>query len=71
LKYEYNIINTTQFAENLNKLKLNQEYKLLTMDIKDLYVNIPINHTLSIANKLLKNVHVDECIISEIMTYLG
>jgi hypothetical protein len=44
LKYEY-IINTTQFAENMSKLKLNPEHKLLTMDIKYLYVKIPNNYT--------------------------
>jgi hypothetical protein len=37
------------------------------MDIKGLYVNIPINHTLNIVNKLLKNNRVDECIIRELM----
>jgi hypothetical protein len=60
LKYQYNIINTMQFAENLSKLKLKPEHKLLTMDNKDLYVKIPINHTLNIANKLLNNNHVNE-----------
>jgi hypothetical protein len=35
LKYEYNIINTIQFAENIRKLKLNRDHKLLTMDIED------------------------------------
>jgi hypothetical protein len=67
LKYEYNIINTTQFAENLRKLKLNPEHKLLTMDIKVLYVKIPINQTLNIANKMLNNNQVDEHITRDIM----
>jgi hypothetical protein len=60
LKYKYNIINTSQFTENISKLKLNPDHKLLTMDIKDLYVKIPINHILNIENKLLNNNHVDE-----------
>jgi hypothetical protein len=50
LKYEYNI-NTEKFTENISKIKLNPEHKLLTMDIKDLYVKILIIHTLNIANK--------------------
>jgi hypothetical protein len=70
LKYKYNIINTTQFAENLSKLKLNPEHKLLTTDIKDLYVKIPINHTLNITNKLLNNNHVEEHITRDIMSIL-
>jgi hypothetical protein len=30
------------------------------MDIKDLYVNLPINQTLNITKKLLQNNRVDE-----------
>jgi flagellar biosynthesis component FlhA len=40
LKYEYNIRNTMQFAESISKMKLGPEHKLLTMDIKDLYVKL-------------------------------
>jgi hypothetical protein len=40
------------------------------MDIKDLYVKIPINHTLSITNKLLKNNQVDKYITKDIMSIL-
>jgi hypothetical protein len=70
LKYEYNIKNRGKIAENLCKLKLNPDYKLLTMDIKDLYVKIPINHTLNITNKLLNNNQVDEHITKDIMSIL-
>jgi hypothetical protein len=38
------------------------------MDIKDLYVKIPINYSLNIANKLLENNRVREHIIREIMS---
>jgi hypothetical protein len=41
-------------------LKLKPEHKLLTLDIKDLYVKIPINSTLKIANKLLIINRVEE-----------
>jgi hypothetical protein len=70
LKYEYNIINTTHFAEDISKLKLNSNHKIITMDIKDLYVNIPINETLFITNNLFKLNHTDKNIIKEIMTIL-
>jgi hypothetical protein len=40
------------------------------IDINDLYVNIPIIYTLNAANKLLKNNHVDKCIIKETMSTL-
>jgi hypothetical protein len=45
LKYEFSITNTTQFADSLTKLNLNSNHKILTMDIKDLYVKIPIKHS--------------------------
>jgi 23S rRNA U2552 (ribose-2'-O)-methylase RlmE/FtsJ len=70
LKYEYNIKNTGQFAENLCKLELSPEYKLLTMDIKDLYVKIPKNHALNITNKLLKNNQADKHTTKDIMSIL-
>jgi hypothetical protein len=68
LKHEYNIINTLQFTENIRKL--NPDHRLLTMDIKDLYVNIPVNDTLLVTNKLLKENHRDKNIIKEIMSIL-
>jgi hypothetical protein len=52
LRYKYNIINTIQFVENLTKLKLNLQHKLLTMNIKDLYVKIQINETLNTAKNI-------------------
>jgi hypothetical protein len=70
LKDEYNITNTTQFEDNISKLKLNPEHKLLTMDIKDLYFIMPINYTTSIANKLLNNNRVNEHITRDIMSIL-
>jgi hypothetical protein len=67
LKDEFNVKNTAQFAENLTKLKLNSNHKLLTMDIKDLYVKIPTNTTLNIINKTLKHNNIDTYIRKEIM----
>jgi hypothetical protein len=70
LKREYNIINTTQFAENIRKLKLNSDHKILIMGIKDLYVNIPIIDSLFVTNNLLKANHIDKNIKKEIMSIL-
>jgi hypothetical protein len=67
LKYEFNVTNTAQFAECLTKLNLNSNHKLLTMDIKDLYIKIPTNTTLNIVNKLLKHNKIDDCILKELM----
>ena len=40
------------------------------MDIKDLYVNIPVGDTLLVNHKLLKDSHMDKSIIKEIMPIL-
>jgi hypothetical protein len=69
LKHEY-VINTTQFTENIRKLKFNPDHKILTMDIEDLYVNLPINQTLNIINKLLQNNRVDKYTLKEIMSMI-
>jgi hypothetical protein len=57
LKYEYNVSNTIQFTNNMNKIKLNPNHKILTLDIKDLYVNIPIKDILRLTNNLLQLNH--------------
>jgi hypothetical protein len=41
LSNHYNVKNSTHLATELTKLKLNENHKLITYDIKDLYVNIP------------------------------
>ena len=70
LKYEYNITNTAHFAENISNLKLNTTHKIITMDIKDLYVNIPTNETLNIAKNLLILNHTERNTKNEIILIL-
>jgi hypothetical protein len=70
LKYKYDIKNTMQFAENINKIKVGPEHKLLTMDIKDLYTKIPADSTLRIASKLLNDNGVEKQNKKEIMVVL-
>jgi retron-type reverse transcriptase len=45
-------------------------YKLITLDIKDVYVNIPIDTTISITKKLLKDNRVDDQIANELINIL-
>ena len=48
--------NSTTLANDLSKITLKVSYRLITLDIKDLYVNIPIQETLQTArSQLLKN----------------
>ena len=56
LKNQYNVKNSTILATDLTKLKLNKNHQLITFEIKDLYINIPIEETLTITKSmLLKN----------------
>jgi len=38
---------------SMTKLKINEHHKMITFDIKDLYVNIPITEPLAITKQLL------------------
>ena len=46
LDNHYTIVNSTNLAEDLTKLSINKNHRLITLDIKDLYVNIPISETI-------------------------
>jgi hypothetical protein len=48
----YNVVNSTNLANELTKLKTNENHKLITYDIKDLYVNIPIEETLTFSSTM-------------------
>jgi hypothetical protein len=45
--------NPINLAEDLTKLNVNGNYRMLTYDIKDLYVNIPKKEILRITKSLL------------------
>jgi hypothetical protein len=42
LNNQYNVKNTISLADDVTKLKINEHHKMMTYDIKDLYVDIPI-----------------------------
>jgi hypothetical protein len=41
LPYEYNVENSKQVAEEITKLQINENMRIITLDIKDMYVNLP------------------------------
>jgi len=43
LPNNYNAKNSYEIAEELNKIKINENSRIITLDIKDLYVNLPLN----------------------------
>jgi len=69
LHNQYVITNSTNLANDLTKLELHENHSLITFDIKDLYVNIPVSETLNIIKaKLLQN--NDTQIAQQILTLL-
>ena len=45
----YTIDNSTNLAHDFTKLTISNSHRLSTLDIKDLYVNIPITETIDTA----------------------
>jgi hypothetical protein len=42
LPYTYNTSNSQEIAEELTKLQINENMRIVTLDIKDMYANLPI-----------------------------
>jgi hypothetical protein len=52
----YTIDNSTKLAHDLTELTISDSHRLITLDIKDLYINIPITENTDIARaQLLKH----------------
>jgi hypothetical protein len=49
LENHYTILNSSTPAKDLKKLSINKNHRVITLDIKDLYVNIPVSETIDIA----------------------
>jgi hypothetical protein len=63
----YIINNSTNLAHDIVKLKINRNHRFITYDIKDLFVNIPIQETLTITDKLLQLKAVDPICKTQIL----
>ena len=70
LPYQYNTKNSTTLAQELKQFKLNTNHRLVTFDIKDLYVNIPTTETLQI-NKILLETQNNKIISQQILQLLS
>jgi hypothetical protein len=56
IENQYNTTDSNALANIITKLKITPNHRLLTLDIKDLYVNIPINETINITkDQLMKH----------------
>lgn len=56
----YNMFNSTHIANDLTMIKLNKHHKHITLDIKDLFTNIPIIEIINITKQKLKYNHLTE-----------
>jgi hypothetical protein len=53
LRKNYIVKDSTALANELTKMRIDENHRMINLDIKDLYVNIPIQETLRIAKTLL------------------
>jgi len=73
LSYQYNVQDSATLAQDLKQLTIHDNLRLITLDIKDLYVNIPIHETLRITKTLLSkrnNALITQHIIRLLQTIL-
>ena len=69
LKYPYNVKDSVSLANDLTKAKINEHHRMITFDVKNLYVNIPITETLAITKQLLSEQN-EEQITTQILLLL-
>lgn len=55
LEYKHTITNTTELINKLENVKITENTKLVSFDVKDLYPSIPVTDTLNIVHKTLVN----------------
>ena len=71
LPYTYNVSNSSTLAMDLTKLRITPQHKCITLDVKDLYVNIPIKEILDIVNKHLRRNNIDKQTTEQCIGLLG
>jgi hypothetical protein len=71
LQNNYVTYNSIQLANELSKFPITTNSKLITVDIKDRYVNIPIDETINITKMLLSNKKIDKLLITQACTLLN
>ena len=67
---KYNIKNTVNLTEQLKDIKITNKTKIISLDIKDLYSNIPINEIIDIIRDQLKLLKQDDDKTNQIISLL-
>jgi hypothetical protein len=66
----FNAKNSQEVARDLQDIPVNDNYKTITLDIKDLYVNLPTQNIVNITKFWLKTNNQNQTIIDEILYLL-
>jgi hypothetical protein len=53
----YTALNSTHVTQDITLLRIKETLKLMTLDIKDRHVNLPISETIHITKTLMKLNH--------------
>ena len=69
LPYTYTTKNSHEIAQELTNIEINKHNKIVTLDIKDLYVNLPIQNILHIT-KFWLSIHNDNTITEQTLHLL-
>jgi hypothetical protein len=65
----FNIRNTTELLTDLQKTPMHPDYKLASLDISNLYSNIPIHDTKAILANILKHSKTDPQTLKELLMW--
>ena len=65
LPYTYATKNSNDIAQELNNVQITNQHKMTTLDIKDLYVNVPIQSVINITRFWLNKTNNETTIIKE------
>ena len=66
----YNTRNSQEIAEELKSIKINENNRILTLDIKDLYVNLPINCIIKATRHWLHKNNNNEDVITQLLNVI-
>jgi len=70
LPNNYNTKNSYEIAEELNKIKINENSRIITLDIKDLYVNLPLNGIMHATKYWLNKNNNSEEVIKQLLNII-
>jgi len=59
LPYTYNVKNTTHLINDLKEIPYNQDLRLASLDIANMYTNIPTDELITITDKACQNNYIE------------